>query len=122
MWQTLLSAAFDFGLCGKPFNKRPPTISKSNQAQDSDPAHSPEAPPENPTAFPEHCAATSFRTASSLIPRAFATRGIWNSAAAGVMSGSSPEAEVVTISIGTGLPGFSACAVAASVLTRSMSF
>ena len=44
------------------------------------------------------------------------------SAAAGVMSGSRPEAEVVTRSTGTGLPGFSACKVATSCFTRSMSF
>ena len=36
--------------------------------------------------------------------------------------GSKPEAEVVTISTGTGLPGFSAWAAATSAFTRSMSF
>ena len=34
-------------------------------------------------------------------PRAAATRGTWKSAASGVMSGSRPEPEVVTRSIGT---------------------
>jgi hypothetical protein len=38
------------------------------------------------------------------MPRAFATRATWYSAAAGLMSGSRPEAEAVTSSIGTGLP------------------
>ena len=42
--------------------------------------------------------------------RALATRGTWNSAAAGVMSGSRPLAEVVTRSTGTGVLGFSAAA------------
>jgi hypothetical protein len=44
---------------------------------------------------------------SSEMPRALATRGIWKKAASGVMSGSRPEPEVVTRSMGTGLPGFS---------------
>ena len=50
-----------------------------------------------------------------------ATRGTWNSAPAGVMSGSRPLAEVVTRSTGTGVDGFSACNLAASSLTRSIS-
>ena len=40
-------------------------------------------------------------------PRAFATRGIWNSAEAGEMSGSRPEPEEVTMSEGMASPGFS---------------
>ena len=55
------------------------------------------------------------------MPRALATRGTWNSAPAGVMSGSSPLAEVVTRSTGTGVRGFSACSFSASSLTRSTS-
>jgi hypothetical protein len=46
--------------------------------------------------------ATIARTASGVMPRAVATRATWNSAAAGEMSGSSPEAEVVTRSTGIG--------------------
>src|SRR5260370_30198662 len=38
------------------------------------------------------------------------------------MCGSNPEAEVVTRSIGTGLPGLSAWAVATSPFTRSINF
>ena len=53
--------------------------------------------------------------------RAFATRGTWNSAAAGVMSGSRPLAEVVTRSTGIGVDGFSALSFSASSLTRSIS-
>jgi hypothetical protein len=44
-------------------------------------------------------------------------RGAW-----GVISGSSPEADAVTESTGTGTLGFSACSVATSAFTRSMSF
>ena len=51
-------------------------------------------------------ASTSWRTCASGRPRALATRGTWNSAPAGVMSGSSPLAEVVTRSTGTGVSGF----------------
>ena len=51
------------------------------------------------------------RTCLRSSPRSRAIRGTWNSAAAGVMSGSRPEAEVVTRSMGTGCPGFSACNV-----------
>ena len=39
---------------------------------------------------------------ASEIPRSRATRGTWNSAAAGEMCGSNPDADVVTRSIGTG--------------------
>src|ERR1051325_10187397 len=38
------------------------------------------------------------------------------------MCGSRPEPEVVTKSIGTGLPGFSACNFSTSAFTRSISF
>ena len=41
------------------------------------------------------CRATTARTSSAVMPRAVATRATWYSAAAGLMSGSSPEAEVV---------------------------
>ena len=67
------------------------------------------------------CSSTSCRTLSSVRPRAFATRGTWNSAPAGVMSGSSPLAEVVTRSAGIGAFGFSAASFAASSFTRSTS-
>ena len=42
------------------------------------------------------------RTSSSVMPRAAATRATWYSAAAGLMCGSSPDAEVVTRSTGIG--------------------
>ena len=63
--------------------------------------------PRNPHCRPCVFLAMIARTCCSVIPRAFAMRGAWNSAAAGVMSGSSPDAEVVTKSTGTGCPGFS---------------
>ena len=50
-----------------------------------------------------------------------AMRGTWKAAPAGVMSGSSPLAEVVTRSTGTGADGFSFASVSASPLTRSRS-
>ena len=50
-------------------------------------------------------ALTSSRTFASGRPRALATRGTWNSAAAGEMSGSRPLAEVVTRSTGTARAG-----------------
>ena len=56
------------------------------------------------------------------VPRALATRGTWNRAAAGVISGSSPLAEAVTRSSGTGMAGFSACSLAVSAAMRSFSF
>src|SRR5215813_7034642 len=61
------------------------------------------------------------RTLSGDKLRAFATRGTWNSTAAGVMSGSSPLAEVVTRSTGIGANGFSVLSFSASSLTRSIS-
>jgi hypothetical protein len=63
---------------------------------------------------------TSCRTRSSGRLRVFATRGTWNSAAAGVISGSSPLAGAVTRSIGIGAFGFSAASFAASSFTRSI--
>ena len=48
---------------------------------------------------------TRSRTRASASPRTFATRFTWNKAASGLMSGSSPEAEAVTRSAGTALPG-----------------
>src|ERR1700739_642060 len=50
--------------------------------------------------------------------RALATRGTWNSAASGEMSGSSPLAEVVTRSTGTDADGFSAFSFSTSSVTR----
>src|SRR6185437_2486764 len=64
---------------------------------------------------------TTCRTLSSANPRAFATRGTWNSAPAGVMSGSRPLADVVTRSAGIGVFGFSAASLVASSFTRSTS-
>ena len=61
------------------------------------------------------------RSLSGSIWRALATRGTWKRAAAGVMSGSRPLAEVVTRSTGIGVPGFSLASLAASPLTRSIS-
>ena len=52
--------------------------------------------------------ATTARTASAVMPRAAATRATWYSAAAGLMSGSRPDAEVVTRSTGTGPPPLAA--------------
>src|SRR6266436_6514057 len=65
------------------------------------------------------CLSTSARTSSSLKPRSRATRGNWNSAAAGEISGSRPEPEVVTKSMGIGALGFSACNFCTSPFTRS---
>ena len=42
-------------------------------------------------------------------------------AAAGEISGSNPDPEVVTMSAGTGVPGFSCCSFATSCFTRSTS-
>src|ERR1700759_5326472 len=55
--------------------------------------------------------------------RAFATRGIWYLAAAGEISGSTPDADAVTRSTGTGavLPGSAARNVAMRCLTASIS-
>ena len=43
--------------------------------------------PRNPSWRPSVCLVINWRTASSLMPRSRATRGTWNSAPAGVMSG-----------------------------------
>jgi hypothetical protein len=57
-------------------------------------------------------------TVATGIPRAWAMRGAWASALSGLMSGSRPEAEVVTMSAGTvAMPAL--CAAAASVAMRS---
>src|SRR5262249_7854922 len=53
--------------------------------------------------------------------RAAAIRGIWNAAAAGVMSGSSPLAEVVTRSTGTAAVPFAFFRASAPAVTRSTS-
>jgi len=70
--------------------------------------------PMRPSARPLTCAATIARTFSSGNPRALATAGTSAKAVAGEISGSSPEAEVVTRSIGTGLPGFCAASLSMS--------
>ncbi len=77
--------------------------------------------PRRPRVLPSVWATTRPRSLSAEMLRAFATRGIWNSAPSGLMSGSRPEAEVVTRSGGTATPGFSAFSLSASVLTRSIS-
>ena len=48
--------------------------------------------------------------------------GTWKSAAAGDRCGSSPDAEVVTRSIGTGAPAFSLRAASTLAVTLSISF
>ena len=55
------------------------------------------------------------------MPRAFATRATWYSAAAGLMSGSSPEADVVTRSTGIGLSPLAALRVSTAAVIRSIS-
>ena len=69
---------------------------------------------------PSTCWLTSWRTRSSGILRAFATRGTWNSAASGEMWGSSPLPEAVTRSVGTRAFGFSFLRFSTSSFTRSM--
>ena len=64
--------------------------------------------------------ATTARTSSSVMPRAVATRATWYSAAAGLMSGSSPDADVVTRSTGTGASPFAACSASTSAVMRSI--
>jgi len=46
----------------------------------------------------------------------------WKKAASGVMSGSRPEAEVVTKSMGTGWPGFSAASLSMAISMVSGAF
>src|SRR5208283_2709456 len=67
------------------------------------------------------CRATNGRRVSTLIPLTRAIRGIWNSAAAGEISGSSPDPDAVTRSAGIATPGFSFCNFATSCFTRSTS-
>ena len=67
------------------------------------------------------CSVTSRRTLSSGMLRAFATRGTWNRAAAGEMSGSSPLPDVVTRSMGTGVAGIFLLELVHVALTRSIS-
>ena len=64
--------------------------------------------PRSPNSGCSVCRATIARTASAVMPRAAATRATWYSADAGLMSGSSPDAEVVIRSTGIGTPGFAA--------------
>ncbi len=64
--------------------------------------------PRKPRSAPSVWRATAARTSASDIPRAPATRATWYSAAAGLMSGSRPEAEVVTRSTGIGASPFAA--------------
>src|SRR5690348_17392616 len=78
--------------------------------------------PRIPNWRPEVARSTSRVTASTDIPRARATRAIWYLAAAGEMSGSTPEADAVTRSTGTGavLPGSAACSVSMRCLIASI--
>ena len=63
------------------------------------------------------CSASSACTRATGRLRAAATRATWRAALAGLMCGSSPDAEVVSMSPGTGLsPAFST-----SPVTRSTS-
>ena len=62
-------------------------------------------------------ASTIAATSAGVTPRAAAMRAIWKRAAAGETWGSSPDADAVISSIGTGRPG----AVAASAAARSVS-
>src|ERR1700738_4356630 len=76
---------------------------------------SPSSPARRPVVF----STTNWRTRSSGIFRALATRGTWNSAPSGEISGSRPLADVVTRSWGTGTEEFSAFSLSTSSLTRS---
>jgi len=60
------------------------------------------------------------RTSASVMPRALAMRATWYSAAAGLISGSRPEAEVVTRSTGTGPLPLAARSWSTAAVTRSM--
>ena len=64
--------------------------------------------------------AIAARTSASPIPRAAAIRATWYSAAAGLISGSSPEPDVVTRSTGTGAFPFAARSSSTAAVTRSM--
>src|ERR1700694_2013331 len=77
--------------------------------------------PSNPARRPCVFDQTHSRTRSSGMFRALATRGTWNSAPSGEISGSRPLPDVVTRSIGTGAEGFSAFNLSTSSLTRSLS-
>ena len=70
-----------------------------------------------PASRPSVCSASSACTRPSGSPRAVATRGTCRSAKAGLMCGSRPLAEVVSMSPGTGV----APAFATSAVTRSTS-
>ena len=72
------------------------------------------ASPSNPRSRSVVCFCTKSRIVDSGSPRLWATRGIWNSAAAGVISGSRPDADVVIRSTGIGAFGFSCCKLLAS--------
>src|SRR5262249_8978028 len=65
--------------------------------------------------------ATRVRTLSGDSLRALATRGIWNSAAAGVISGGGHWPRWLRKSTGSNADGFSALSFSASSLTRSTS-
>src|SRR5262249_788332 len=77
--------------------------------------------PRRPRMRPSTCWSTSWRTRSSGMLRAFATRGTWKSAAAGEICGSSPPPEVVTRSMGTAAEGVSCLSLSTSPCTRSIS-
>src|SRR5260370_13022642 len=76
--------------------------------------------PISPRKRPPTCCLTTSWTFPSARPRALATRGPWRSAAAGVMSGSRPLADVVTRSTGTAALGFSALSLSTSPWMRSI--
>src|SRR5262249_11369678 len=78
--------------------------------------------PRNPSCRPSTCDSTRRRISASAAPRSRATRGTWNSAAAGLTCGSSPDADDVTRSIGTGASGFSRWAASTAAFTASASF
>src|SRR5439155_25682257 len=78
--------------------------------------------PRKPHWRPSTCASTTRRRSASPMTRSLATRGTWNSAAAGLRCGSRPDADEVTKSIGTGADGFSFFAASTAALTASTSF
>src|SRR5262249_20585201 len=77
--------------------------------------------PNRPRKRASLCSSTSWGRRSSGMLRALATRGTWNSAASGEISGSRPLPEVVTKSGGIGSRAFSFLSVAMSARTRSIS-
>src|SRR5271155_2342341 len=78
--------------------------------------------PINPRNGASIAALTNARTRSSGSPRALATEATWPKAVCGETWGSSPEADVVTASAGTGPGPAIACQAATPPFTRSASF